>query len=96
MNVHETYGHDARYTNGTALDIVKYTERLAESVIRGELEKDIMKGKVVVELGAGCGLPALAAGDSIVQCSYDYFLFIRFLLYTFGITLFSFSLFVYF
>ena len=43
MNVHETYGHDARYTNGTALDIVKYTERLAESVIRGELEKGMGK-----------------------------------------------------
>ena len=43
VNVHETYGNDARYTNGTALDIVKYTERLAESVIRGDLEKGVGK-----------------------------------------------------
>ena len=28
-------------------------------------KQDLLRGKVVVELGAGCGLPALAAGNHI-------------------------------
>jgi Lysine methyltransferase len=28
-------------------------------------KQDLLRGKVVVELGAGCGLPALAAGKHI-------------------------------
>ena len=44
-------------------------------------KKDIMKGKVVVELGAGCGLPALAAGDFIAQILCDYVIFEHFIIF---------------
>ena len=41
LNVRDTYLHDSRYTNGHGINIIKYTEKLAEKVNQGELENSL-------------------------------------------------------
>jgi predicted nicotinamide N-methyase len=48
------------YLNYLGLGIWPAAVLLARWVVQ---RQDLLRGKVVVELGAGCGLPALAAGD---------------------------------